>query len=500
MGEHLLGIDIGTTSTKAVLCDLKGDVLAEASAPAVLHSPRPGWAEADPEEWWANVCRVAPRCLEAAGAAASSIAAVGVSGMVPAVVLLDRDERVLRPSIQQNDARSHHEIAELKTRVDETLVLHRTGNPVTQQSIGPKLQWLRRHEPAVMERAVKVVGSYDFIVNRLTGTPSIERNWALESGLWDLHREEWDGELLALASLERELLPPVRRPEEVVGRITREAAAATGLMEGTPVVAGSADHVASAFSAGLSDYGDLLVKLGGAGDILCCLDRPEGDSRLFLDYHVIPGKYLLNGCMAASGSIIRWFREQFAPEAEYTALDDEAAKVPAGSDGLVLLPYFLGEKTPIFDPLARGLLFGLTLSHTRAHIYRAVLEGIGFGFYHHLEVLADRGLRPAVARVANGGARSELWRQVTADVLGIPLEQTARHPGSSLGVAFVAGMGVGAFDDWREIERYIEVAGVTEPDMANHDRYRRLYALYREVYTALKEKFPLLGRAVGEGE
>ena len=207
MGEHLLGIDIGTTSTKAVLCDLKGGVLAEASAPAVLHSPRPGWAEADPEEWWANVCRVAPRCLEAAGAAASSIAAVGVSGMVPTVVLLDRDERVLRPSIQQNDARSHHEIAELKTRVDETQVLHRTGNPVTQQSIGPKLQWLRRHEPAVMERAVKVVGSYDSIVNRLTGTPSIERNWPLESGLWDLHREEWDGELLALASLERELLP-----------------------------------------------------------------------------------------------------------------------------------------------------------------------------------------------------------------------------------------------------------------------------------------------------
>jgi xylulokinase len=257
-------------------------------------------------------------------------------------------------------------------------------------------------------------------------------------------------------------------------------------------VAGSADHVASAFSAGLAQPGDLLVKLGGSGDVLVCVDEPLVDGRLYLDYHVIPGKYLVNGCMAASGSLIRWFRDQFAPGEDYADLDAAAAPLPPGADGLILLPYFLGEKTPLHDPYARGTLVGLTLSHTRAHVYRAVLEGIAFGFYHHLEVLRERGLAAASARVTNGGARSTLWKQITADVLGLPLEQIAGHPGSSLGAAFVAGMGVGAFADWSEIERYIQVAAVVRPDPARHAAYERMFGLYREVYEALKDKYPRL--------
>jgi xylulokinase len=497
MAGYLLGIDIGTTSTKAVVCDLKGGILAEASAPATLRSERPGWAEADPDQWWANLSNVIPRCLETAGVAASAVAVVGVSGMVPAVVLLDRDGRVVRPSIQQNDARSHHEIEQLKAEMDGARILQRTGNPITQQSVGPKLQWLHRHEPEAMARTDKVLGSYDFVVHRLTRALSIERNWALESGLWDLHKEDWDDELLALAGVGRGLLPAVRRPADIVGYVTRGAASATGLAESTPVVAGSADHVASALSAGLRNRGDLLVKLGGAGDILYCLDSPESDPRLFLDYHVIPDRYLLNGCMTASGSIIRWFRDELAPQADYASLDAEAASVAPGSGGLILLPYFLGEKTPFSDPLARGMLFGLTLSHTRAHIYRAILEGISFGFRHHREVFEERGLRPKLARVTNGGAHSELWRQVTADVLGLPLERIARHPGSSLGAAFVGGMGIGAFDDWREIDRYIQVEGLTEPDMDAHERYSGLYRLYRDLYESLKDKFPLLATVEG---
>lgn len=493
MKSLLLGIDIGTTATKAILCDADGYILAEAEAPATLRSPYPAWAEEDPEEWWQNLPRLIRGCLERAGKRADEIAAVGVSGMVPTLILLDEHGQVLRPSIQQNDARSYQEIADFKAQVDEQDVLSRTGSAITQQSIGPKLLWLRRHEPEVMARARHLMGSYDFIVHRLTGAFSIERNWALESGLFDLYRQDWDDSLLTLSTIDRSWLGMVHWPAEVVGEVTNEAAEFTGLVAGTPVVAGSADHIASAFSAGLKEQGDLLVKLGGAGDILYCLDTLTVDPRLFLDYHVIPGKFLINGCMAASGSIIKWFRNEFAPQASYAELDAEAEAVPPGAEGLILLPYFLGEKTPIFDPQARGLFLGLTLTHRRAHLYRAILEGISFGFYHHLQVLAERGFTASHARVTNGGARSRLWKQITADVLGIPLEQIAHHPGSSLGAAFVAGMGVGAFQDWGEIERYITIEAVTEPNLSHHAHYQELFSIYRQAYERLKDLFPALG-------
>ena len=494
MTDYLLGIDIGTTATKAILCDARGSIVAESQAPTTLRSLQPGWAEEDADEWLANVGVVSRECLGQVSFPSTAVAGVGVSGMVPTIVLVDDQGHPLRPSIQQNDARSHLEIQHFKAQLNEGDVLRRTGSPITQQSIGPKLLWLRRHEPETLARAIRVMGSYDFIVHRLTGGFSVERNWALESGLFDLHREDWDDELLAMSAIDRSWLGEIHWPAAVVGGVTKKAASVTGLAEGTPVVAGSADHVASAFSAGLKEQGDLLIKLGGSGDILYSLDRLELDSRLFLDYHVIPGKYLINGCMATSGSIIRWFRNEFAPDLSYRELDAEAATVAPGAGGLIVLPYFLGEKTPIFDPLARGLVFGLTLSHTRAHVYRAILEGIAYGFYHHLEVLAERGLIARRARVTNGGARSDLWRQIAAHVLGLPLEQIAHHPGSSLGAAFVAGMGVGVFDDWAEIERYIKITGVSEPDRAYHERYRQMFGLYREVYESLKDRFPLLAQ------
>lgn len=497
MASHLLGIDIGTTATKGILLHAEQGIVAEAEATATLHSPQSGWAEENPAEWWSNVGEVTRACLSQAGLSSNAVAGVGVSGMVPTLILLDADGEVLRPSIQQNDARSHQEIHDFKAVVDEDDVLRRTGSPITQQSIGTKLLWLRRHEPEVMDQANRVMGSYDFIVYRLTGQFSLERNWALESGLFDLDQEDWDTTLLDLSTLDPSWLGEVHWPAEIVGKVTSEAALETGLAEGTPVVAGSADHIASAFSAGLKSPGDLLVKLGGAGDILYSLDDLVVDPRLFLDYHVIPGKYLINGCMAASGSIIKWFRQQFAPGSDYAALDQEGNTIPAGSDGLILLPYFLGEKTPINDPLARGVFFGFTLSHTRAHMYRAILEGIAYGFQHHLAVLAERDLAATKARVTNGGARSTLWKQITADVLGLPLEQIAQHPGSSLGSAFVAGMGVGVFDAWSDIERFIEVAATVEPDQEAHLHYQELCGIYRDLYRDLKPRFTRLAQVEG---
>lgn len=475
----LLGIDIGTTATKAVLLDPEAGLVAEAERHSALHSDHPGWAEEDADAWWANVVSLCQELVPR-----GEIAAVGVSGMVPCVVLQDEDGRPIRRSIQQNDARAVAEIDELRTRLAEAHVLERTGSAITQQSVGPTVLWLQRHEPDAWDRTRSIAGSYDTIVRRLTGEPSVEANWALESGLYDLASGAWAMDIVESCGLDPDLLPPVRRPDEIVGRVTDRAAAETGLPAGTPVVAGSADHVASAFAAGLTRTGDLLVKLGGAGDILLTTAEPVIDWRLFLDYHLAPGLYLPNGCMAASGSFIRWFQAELAGGESLSVLDAEAEAAGPGAGGVVALPYMLGEKTPIQDPDARGAFVGLTLSTGRGHLFRAVLESIAFGFRHHLDVFAELGQRPRRVRVTNGGARSALWKQVTADVLGLPLETLRSHPGSALGAAFVAGMGTGAFSDWADIGRFVEVGEVVEP--RDHERYERPYREYRALYPALK--------------
>jgi xylulokinase len=488
MRDFLLGLDIGTTAVKGILADTSGCIIADASAENTLRSPKPGWSEQDAEQWWHNTGQVC-RCL-VEHCTGTHIAAVGVSGMVPTVVLLDADGRLLRPSIQQNDARSHEEIAYFKKQTDTGDIMSRTGSPVTQQSIGPKLVWLRKHEAEVIQCAAHLMGSYDYINYQLTGKFVIEHNWALESGLYDAQRRAWADDLLELSQIGPRLLDEIHEPSDVIGTVTREAAAHTGLREGTPVVAGSADHVASAFAAGLKSPGDLLVKLGGAGDILIVINKFQPDSRLFIDYHVVPGYYLINGCMASSGSIIKWFRTHFAPDSSFDELDAASTTIPPGSEGLVLLPYFLGEKTPIFDPKARGVLFGLSLSHARAHVYRAVLEAISFGFYHHLKVFKDIGLLPSEkVMVTNGGARSQLWRQITADVLGLKLQTLETNAGSSLGAMFVAGKGVGAFREWSDIERFITTGTITIPNRDNHDLYRKQFELYRQLYEVNRPLF-----------
>ncbi len=491
----LLGIDVGTSATKLTLIDTRGHILGSRTEPAGYHAPRPGWSEADPAGWWHNVGVGVRRLLEDENCVPSRVAAVGVCGTVPVLCLADSDGAVLRPSINQNDARAAREIAEFAEATGSDEVLQHTGSPISQQSIGPKLAWLRRHEPAIMERVRHVCGAYELIAQRLTGNWSVERNWALESGLFDLETHDWYPATMHLAGADPSWFGPVVAPTAIVGTVTATASQHTGLPIGTPVAGGSADHVASAFSAGVIAHGDLLIKLGGTGDVLMCADQPLVDPRLFLDYHLVDGLFLPNGCMATSGSLIVWFQRNLGGGLDYAALDAEAAVTPPGADGLVVLPYFLGEKTPVFDPLARGTFVGMTLSHTRGHMFRAILEGIGFGFRHHLEVLSERMDLPPRARCTNGGARSRLWKQITADVIGLPLETVVDHPGSSLGAAFVAGKAIGAFQSWSDIQGYVHVSEVIEPDARAHAEYERLYPVYREIYARLRTLYPRLGRA-----
>ena len=490
--RYVLGIDVGTTALKAIALEREHGIVAQAELPHELRSLHPGWAEEDPERWWTTTCEAIRTLLTAIPA--QEIDAIGVSGMVPAMVMLDASGIPLRPGIQQNDARAITEVEELRAAVNLDEFLSITGCMPNQQSIDTKWRWLQRHEPEVIERAAHVCGSYDFIVYRLTGHFSLEENWSAESGLYDVVQHRWHLPYLEHAGIDPSLLPPVHQPIEIVAGVSEAVAKSTGLRAGTPVVAGSADHVAAALASGLTQSGDILLKFGGAGDILYCDARPEPDPHFYFDYHDIPGLTLINGCMASSGSLVKWFSNELAGGMAPRVLDSEAQAIAPGAGGVIVLPYFLGEKTPIFDPAARGVFAGVMLHHTRAHLYRAILEAVCYGFAHHLALLREAG-RP-VRRVvaADGGSRSALWMQMAADVLDLPVQVVAGEAASALGAAYVAAMGAGIFANWGDIARFISQGPLYNPQSPVVPRYRKGFTLYRELYTRLQSYLPELGQ------
>lgn len=493
-----IGIDVGTTGVKAVLINQAGEILAEATVGHDLSSPHPGWAEENPADWVAGSLVALAEVAGASGCDAKEVAAIGVSGMVPALVMLDERGEPLRPSIQQNDARAIAEVDELASRIDQNRLFEQTGGFTNQQHIAPRLLWVQRHEPEVWSKTKTLLGSYDYVTAKLTGQApsqcSLELNWAIESGLFDLRRETWVDDLLTAVDLTPDHFPPVKQPTDVAGELDPGVAESVGLPAGIPVIAGSADHVASALAAGLRNDGDTLIKFGGAGDILYCSSQPVTHAKLFIDAHDIPGKYLLNGCMAASGSLVKWYVGDIlgleVDKKTLIALDEEALKVPAGSEGVIVLPYFLGEKTPLMDPEARGVIFGLDLAHGRAHIFRAILEAVIYGFRHHLDVFAEAGHQHGAIVATNGGVSSGLWRHIAADVLNAPVTSFKGHTGSSLGVAFVAGMAGGVFADWGEIDRFLTDRIVDEPEPDAAALYTERYEVYRDLYRRLEDLFP----------
>jgi xylulokinase len=393
------------------------------------------------------------------------------------------------------------ELDAYRAAMDEAEFLALTGTGYSQQLVGPKLMWLRQHEPDVFAQAKHVVGASDAITFRLSGSLQVEHNWALESGFVNIGTGAYDTRLMNLAAIEAGFLPPIRKSHDVVGGITADAARHTGLNAGTPVVAGCADHVASAFVCGAARNGDLVIKFGGAGDILLSSDAPVADRRLFIDYHIVPGLYFPNGCMAASGIFLNWIVRNWAGGEMESAraaglsihqwLDRRAMELSVDGD-LLFLPYVLGEKTPLMDPHARGTLIGLGLHHDLRHVWRAALEGVVFGFRHHVEVFAERGLSVRQVFAADGGAASDLWLQIAADVLQRPVTRIDRHPGSCLGAAFVAGMGAGLLTDWSDIGRYVARGREFKPDPAAAAILDRKYRLWRESYGRLRTLFPLL--------
>ncbi|UCF98015.1 MAG: xylulose kinase [Spirochaetaceae bacterium] len=489
MKKAAVGLDIGTTAVKAIVLDNLGGVLYANSLPHTLESPLPGYAEENPELWLTNIKNLLTDIASTVDR--RQIGALGVSGMVPTLILVDEAGNPLHPSIQQNDARASTEIAEFKTEIDEDMFFNMTGNTINQQVVFPKYRWLAKHKPELIRKTRFIMGSYNYCGYRLTDTPTLDVNWALESGMWLLEKKEWHKEILTLCQIPESFLAPVHSPADIIGFTTRRLEEDTRFPSGIPVIAGSADHVASALSVGVQDEGDLLLKLGGAADILYATKHCRLDKRLFIDYHDIEDHYLLNGCMASSGSIVEWFVRQLG-KASLSELDRAAEGVKPGCHGLLLLPYFLGEKTPIFDLNARGVYFGLSLFHEKQHMYRAILESVAYGFLHHIEVIREMQLEINRVFLSNGGSKSSLWRQIVVDAVGRDGLYYPDHPGSCLGVAFLAANGAGISNNWQGLKKYLTKAVKISFSSHNHQIYQAYFHLYKELYRAVKPLFEKL--------
>jgi xylulokinase len=482
MTEVLLGIDMGTASTKGVLTTPDGEILATAVRKHALSLPRPGWAEVDAEAvWWGDVVEV---CRELGGRLEGrSLAGLTVSGVGPCLLLCDAEVRPVRPAILYGiDTRATAEIEELTERFGADRILERCGKALSTQAVGPKMTWVRRHEPEAWDRASRWYNSNSYLVAKLTGRYVLDHHSASQSDpLYDLAAGRWaeDWAEQVVGHLE---LPPLRWPHEVAGTLTAAAAEATGLPAGTPVCTGTIDAWSEAFSAGVRRVGDLMLMYGSTMFFVQVLPSITTHPLLWTTAGVEPGQHTLAAGMSTSGSLTSWIQE-LCGGAPFEDLVAEAAAVPAGSDGVVLLPYFAGERTPIFDPLARGVVAGLTLRHGRGHLFRAAYEGIAYGIRQIVEFL-DSERSPIDRLVAvGGGTQGGLWTQIVSDVVGRPQIVPEQTIGASYGDALLAAIGTGLVPpetDWARVGR------VVEPDPAAHRSYDRLFEVYRELYPATR--------------
>lgn len=492
--ELLLGVDIGTYSSKGVVCTPGGDVLASATVEHGLSLPRPGWAEQDADAvWWGDLVEITRRLL-ADGIDAGDIGAVGVSAIGSCLLPVDAAGAALRPGILYGiDTRATDEIAWLNAEYGEDALRAFGGMALTSQAIGPKILWLRRHEPDIYARAARMVTSSSYLVFKLTGEWVMDRHSASHyNPLIGIQAMEWDGRFAEpIVSLDR--LPALRWANEIAGGVSAAAANVTGLRVGTPVSVGTVDAAAEALSVGVIGPGDTMIMYGTTMFFILVTERPLPNPRMWTTAYHFPGSFDVAGGMATSGALTRWFRDQFGqPEMDaeraggpdaYQALANLAAAVPPGCEGLICLPYFSGERTPINDPDARGVFAGLTLSHTRGHLYRAILEGTAFGVRHNLEAIREMGAAAKRLVAVGGGARNPTWLQIVSDVTGVEQVVPRRTIGACLGDAFLAGLAAGIILDLNTLaSAWVRETDLLVPNENLRARYDEYFGVYRALY------------------
>jgi xylulokinase len=497
---NYLGIDVGTGGTRALIMDERGNVVGSASSEHEnFASPRPGWAEQDPRNWWHACGTAVHKALQASGVRAEDIACVGFSGQMHGAVLLDVADEVVRPAIIWCDQRSEAQCRELEEMFGRDRLIQLTCNPPLTNFTLTKLLWVRETEPNNWARVTHVMLPKDYVRFRLTGERAIDMADASGTLLLDVANRRWSSEVLAKAKMEESLLPALFESPQVCGKVSEAGAEATGLRVGTPVVAGAGDQAAGAVGMGIARAGAVSATIGTSGVVFASTDRPALDprGRLHTFCHAIPGRWHVMGVTQAAGLSLRWYRDQFGEASPgvrkkdgrdpYEVLAEEASSVPPGSEGAFWVPYLMGERTPHLDPNARAALIGLSASHTRAHVIRAIMEGVAFSLKDTFTIFEEMKIPVTSIRLGGGGARSPLWRQIQADAYGREVELVATEEGAAYGAAILAGVGAGG---WATVEQacdaVVRVAKRITTNPTDSATMQTAYRSYRQIYPALR--------------
>ena len=494
---HLIGIDVGTGGSRAVLIDAFGKIVAAATVehePFV--SPQTGWAEQDPRDWWRASAAAIRSAIHQANIPAEDIKGVGLSGQMHGSVLLDESDQVLRPALIWCDQRSADQCRKLTDNVGAARLIELTSNPALTGFTLPKLLWVRDNEPETWARVRSVLLPKDYVRFRLTGDKATDVADGSGTLLLNVAARRWSSEMLAATEISESLLPKLYESQEITGSVSKEAADETGLQAGTPVIAGAGDQAAGAVGLGIVRPGMVSATIGTSGVVFAATNTPALDpkGRVHTFCHAIPGRWHVMGVTQGAGLSLRWFRDQFGAKANgivsgdpYDSLTAEAATVPPGAHGLLWTPYLMGERTPHLDPDARAALVGLTASHTRAHVVRAILEGVAFSLKDSFEILKELNVPCPTVRLGGGGARSPLWRQIQADIYGQPVECMEAEEGAAYGVALLAGVAAGAWPDVETAcDAVIKTRQCVEPDPEAVKVLDRQYRSYVAIYPALR--------------
>jgi xylulokinase len=493
VGIFLLGIDVGTGGTRALVLDGRGGVVSSATEDhRAFASPQIGWAEQDPCDWW-RACGIAVRrALVQAKLRNDQISCVGLSGQMHGAVLLDEQDRVVRPALIWCDVRTEKQCQDLTAQVGADKLIQLTCNPALTNFTLTKCLWVRENEPENWGRVRSLMLPKDYVRFQLTGERATDVADASGTLLLDVTNRRWSKAMLNLVQMDESLLPSLYESPEICGRISDSGADATGLKKGTPVVAGAGDQAAGAIGMGVVSPGTVSATIGTSGVVLAATDRPALDSRgrLHTFCHAVPGRWIAMGVTQAAGLSLRWFRDHFGSgerQQSYESLTAEAANAPPGCDGLLWAPYLMGERTPYLDPAARGMLVGLTASHTRGHVIRSILEGVVFSLRDTFTIFREMEVPVTRIRLGGGGARSPLWRQIQADIYGQPVETVEAEEGAAYGAAILAGVGVKIWSSVDEAcQSVVRVIENITPAPADSLALQRTYAIYRRIYPAMK--------------
>ena len=486
MKKYLLGIDIGTSACKAAVFDFGGNVIAAESGAYNVYNPAPGWAEQSPNEWWDVLCVTLKSLFTQVSA--DEIAGIGVDGQSWSAIPISKSGAVLHNTPIWYDTRSAEICEEIKNTVGEEKVFELCGNPLQPTYTLPKILWYKKHRPDVYLFIDKILQSNSFIVYKLTGALTQDLSQGYGYHCFDMRNGMWDADMCGKLGIDMNMLPDIFPCHQVVGKVTESAAKLTGLAVGTPVVAGGLDAACGTLGAGVIANGETQEQGGQAGGMSCCIDSYHADMRLILSYHVVPDHWLLQGGTVGGGGVYKWFKSNFTDDnISFAELDSLAAKIAAGSDGVVFLPYMSGERSPIWDAAAKGVFYGLDYTKTMAHMARSCLEGAAFSLLHNIEIAEACGVEINELRAMGGAANSRLWTQIKSDITGKNITVPSADTATTLGAAILAGVGTGIYEDFTDaVAKTVKTTRNHAPDTGNDHAYRKNYKIYLELYNSLK--------------